>query len=74
MLFLENSKYRDQVAVILAEGGLYKKLKCNRKLSIITTFTPDLWTKIHPFTPIYQRALRTHKASNFDFINKKGVL
>lgn len=29
MLFLENSEYRDQVAVILAERGLYKKLKCN---------------------------------------------
>ena len=32
MLFLENSKYRDQVAVMMAERGLYTKLKCNNKL------------------------------------------
>ena len=32
MLFLENAKYRDQVAVMLAERGLYKKLKCSNKL------------------------------------------
>ena len=32
MLFLENAKYRDQVAVMLAETGLYKKLKCSNKL------------------------------------------